>query len=190
MTTSSYPTTDAQVFTEYFDFIKWHVVKAKIDNANVEDVAMNLLTRYIERGGVKEMFDPERNILFRTALSGFCRSYLYHIKEQEVIDEFRHGLSADYTVGDNDETPILDLKGYTAPDEFDRAEVNYALSRIRHNIMKHEDEKFLLFFDFVLLQVEEHGQMDVAEMAEMFGVTRSSIHNWRKRLHKYFEDAL
>jgi hypothetical protein len=190
MTTATFPQNDAEVFTDYFAFIKWHVVKAKIEDRNVEDVAMDLLLRYLERGGVEDLFDPERGVLFRTALSGFCRSYLYHIKEQEVKQTFRYGLSANRTVGDDEDTPILDLQGYVTPDQTEDTDTSVEVSRIRRKIAHSGDAKLLLFFDMVMLQVEEHGQIDVAELTSLFNVSSQTIHNWKKRLRHYFDGAL
>lgn len=188
MTIAQVPTSDAEVFENYFALIKWHVVRAKISDGAVEDYAMILMERFIQHGLLAQ-YDPSK-ANFRTFLSGFVTSYLRHFKAQDLKQVERSYLSTDFTVGDKDDTLILDLKGYSAPDKFGDAEVNVQVEAIRKKIEDLGDEKFLLFFDVVMLQIEEYGQIDVAELEELFGVTRSSIYNWRKRLRGYFEELV
>lgn len=189
MAIATVPTSDAEVFQNYFALIKWHVVRAKISEDAVEDYAMTLMERFIQHGLLAQ-YDPSK-ANFRTFLSGFVTSYLRHFKAQDLKRKERFALSTEFTVGEKDhETLILDLKGYSAPDQFDDAEVSFSIQKIREKIEASGDAKLLLFFEIVLLQVEEYGQMDVAELAELFGVTRSSIHNWRKKLRTYFEETM
>lgn len=183
MTIAQVPSSDAEVFQDYFALIKWHVVRAKISDGAVEDYAMTLMERFIQHGLLAQ-YDPSK-ANFRTFLSGFVTSYLRHFKAQDLKNADRSAMSTDYTVGDND-TLILDLKGYHAPDRIEEAETNVSLERIRHKIVESGDTKLLLFYDMVILQIEEHGQMDVAELTTLFDVSSQTIYNWKKRLRPYF----
>jgi hypothetical protein len=127
--------------------------------------------------------------IFRTALSGFCRAYLYHIKEHEVKDEFRWGLSTDFEVGD-DHTSILELREPVTEDGLEEVETFVTVDAIRKRIASKESERFLLFFDMVMLQVEEHGKVNTTELTELFGVSAQTIHNWKKKLYVYFKEGL
>lgn len=184
MTIAQVPTSDAEVFQDYFALIKWHVVKAKISDDAVEDYAMILMERFIQHGLLAQ-YDPSK-ANFRTFISGFVTSYLRHFKVQDKKQTERSYLSTDFTVGDKDDTLILDIKGYHAPDQIGDAETSISLDRIRTKIAASGDEKLLLFFDMVMLQIAEHGQMDVAELTELFDVSSQTIYNWKKRLRPYF----
>ncbi len=186
MTIAQVPSNDAEVFKDYFSLIKWHVAKAKISDGAVEDYAMLLMERFIEHGLLKQ-YDPSR-ANFRTFLSGFVKSYLRHFKEQDLKHAERTYLSTDYTVGEDKDTLILDLQGYHAPDQIEEAEAEISLARIRAKLVQENEEKLLLFFDVLMLQMKEHGKLDVSELTELFGVSSQTIYNWKKRLRPYFKE--
>jgi len=186
MTIAQVPTSDAEVFQDYFALIKWHVVKAKISDGAVEDYAMTLMERFIQHGLLAQ-YDPSK-ANFRTFLSGFVTSYLRHFKAQDLKQIERSYLSTDFTVGDKDDTLILDLKGYCAPDQIEDAETKVSLERIRAKLVSEEEPKLLLFFDILMLQIEEHGQLDISELKELFDVSSQTIYNWKKRLRPHFEE--
>lgn len=117
MTAASVPTTNAEVFKDYFAYIKWHVVKAKISDGAVEDYAMIIMERFIQHGLLAQ-YDPSK-ANFRTFLSGFANSYLRGFKSQDLKQVERSFFSTDVTVGDKEDTLILDLKGYCAPDQIE-----------------------------------------------------------------------
>lgn len=192
MTTAKIPTSYDEVYRDYYDLIKWHCVRAKISEDAIEDYAMTLMEKLIKHG-ILEQYNPEI-ANFRTFLSGFVVSYLRHFKAQDRKRKERYALSIDYVVSpaefDTGSATLLDFAEHSVEGDFDVAEVNFALARIRERIEASEDEKFLTFFDKVIEQVEEYGRMHVPELAEFFGVTSASIYNWRKRLHRYFVEAM
>lgn len=181
MTKTDIPSSDAEVFKNYYPLLRWHVARAGISSDRVEDYSMMLMETFI-KNGVREDYDPSK-ANFRTFISGFAQSYLRHYRERDQIETNRSFFSTNKTVGDND-ILILDIQGYCVPDPFEDAELKAALDQVRSRI----PFKRRLFFDFVLLQVEEYGKIDVGELSELFEVTRASIHNWMKALRPFFAE--
>lgn len=195
--TVSVPDTEAEVFEKYFPTVKYLVSKAGIRNAYVEDYAMNLMVKFLEKG-ILQQYDPERTTdfngtqrtsSFTTYLYGFVNAYLRHFAKRDAILAQRSFYSTDVQVhatkGDSSEgIPLMDYLGITVSDNTDDIEAEELIQRVRDRI---SNPKLLLFFDMVLLQVEEHGKVDIGELTELFEVTRSSIHNWIKKLRAEFD---
>jgi len=193
---ASTPQTDAELFQTYFPYIKYLVSRAHIRPEHVEDYAMILMEKIIDKKLVSQ-YDEHHvsSANFKTFLSNFCNAYLYHFAERDRIDKGRSTLSSDMVVLYNEShksgaeagTPLLDYLGMVVEPDTESVEIDELIA----NVFKHfeEDSKMTLFFEMVLLQVQEHGQVIVKELAELFDVTRSSIHNWLKKLYVGFESC-
>jgi RNA polymerase sigma factor (sigma-70 family) len=185
------PTSDAEVFETYYPHVKFLVQRAHIRPENVEDYAMTLMAKFIEKGVLTD-FDPnhESGANFKTFLSNFVNAYLRHFAERDAINAYRSRLSTDIRVGEKNDVPLMDYMGQVVSDDTETVEVSELVNSVRAQLLKAGDEKMCLFYEMVLLQNEEHGKVDVDELAKLFGVTRSSIYNWRKKLREVFEQCL
>lgn len=191
---TSVPNSEAEVFEQYFPHVKFLVARAGIRPDYVEDYAMNLMIKFLEKG-ILNQYNPDRETVvegvkrtasFKTYLSGFVNSYLRHFKERDNIHKDRSRISTDMNVslGDN-EVPLLDYFGVFVSDNTDRIEAREIIEHVKMSVSEHP--RLSLFFDFVILQVIEHGKIDVAELSELFDVTKSTIHNWLAKLRVEFD---
>lgn len=195
--TVSVPETEAEVFKQYYPQVKRLVSKAGIRSLYVEDYAMNLMVKFLEKG-MLEQYDSERTTefdgaqrtsTFKTYLYAFVKAYLRHFAKRDAIMAHRSFYSTDVQVNmDNDESsdgvPFLDFLGITTSDDTEDIEAEELIRQVRSRI---DNERLLLFFDMVLLQVDEHGKVDTTELADLFEVSKQTIHNWLKKLRVEFD---
>lgn len=193
---STVPESNAEVFAEYYPHVKYLVSRAGIRPDYVEDYAMMLMEKFIAKN-VLDDYDPThvsevageaRTASFRTFFSGFVTAYLRHYAERDRINARRSLLSTDMPVkitqDDTSDNTFLDLIFPVQPDT-EALEVDDLIRTVRLRLAG--NKKMLLFLDLLLLQVEEYGEIDVKELAEMFEVTTSTIHNWKSKLREVFD---
>lgn len=187
------PKSEAEVFEQYYSHVKFLVARAGIRKDYVEDYAMTLMIKFVEKGVLQD-YDPDRvstvngvarTANFKTFLSGFVSSYLRYFAHRDALEAHRSMITSDAKIGES-ETPFLDYLGMVVEDDTDIIEATELIERVRKNL---KSDKMALFFEMVLLQVHEYGKVDVRELSEMFEVTRSSIHNWLKKLRTEFENC-
>jgi len=195
---ASIPTSDDEVFSKYFSHIKWLVSKRGISRDNVEDISMVLMTKFVEKNVLgdynpdrkSDYVDPNgyhRTANFKTFLSGFVNSYLRHFSERDRVEAYRSSLSTDMRWGENSDIPLLDYLGVSVTDMTDAVEAEELIGHVMQYLKTVPGKDITLFFEFVILQVREHGKMDAKELAEMFEVTTATIYNWLKKLREAFE---
>lgn len=190
------PKSDSEVFAEYYPHVKYLVRKAGIRHDFVEDYSMMLMEKFIAKNVLND-YDPSyvsevdgtpRTANFRTFFSGFVTAYLRHYVKRDRIDAQRHSTSIDAKVKsqNNEDSDILflDLVHKIEPD-LQGPEFDELISNVRRQF--EGNGKMLLLLDLVLLQMEEYGELDWPELAEMFEVTRTTIYNWKKKLTEAFE---
>lgn len=195
--TVSVPSSDAEVFEQYYPHVRFLVSRAGIRKDHVEDYAMALMVKFVEKG-VLNHYDPERTsevdgvsrtANFKTFLSGFVNAYLRYFAHRDAINASRSSFSSDMRLGENADIPLLDYLGLTVSDDTDEVEATDLIRAVKKSLKVKGMENLSLFFEIVLLQVHEYGKVDVKELSEMFEVTRSSIHNWLKKLRVEFEEC-
>lgn len=196
--TAVVPTSEAEVFRQFYPHVKFLVTRAGIRKDYIEDLSMNLMIKIMEKD-ILGQYDPQRKSEFRgadgelkttsfkTYLSGFVNSYLRHFASRDAIEASRSRVSTDIYVGENGDTPLLDYLGVSIPDGTEEVEVSFLVESVKNRLLNHKNSRMALFFDMILLQVEEHGKIDIQELAEMFEVSRTSVHNWLKKLREEFE---
>lgn len=190
-TTVAVPVSNAEVFATYYPHVKFLVQRAHIRSENVEDYAMTLMAKFIEKGVLTD-YDPnhESGANFKTFLSNFVNAYLRHFSERDAINAYRSRMSTDMRVGEHQDVPLMDYLGKVIEDSTEEVEVSELVTKVRKALEAEGNKKMCLFYEMVLLQMEEHGQVDVEELTVLFGVTRSSIYNWRKKLREVFEQCM
>lgn len=192
------PTSEAEVFERYFPHVKFLVARSGIRKDNVEDYAMALMLKFVEKDVLSD-YDPERlsefegkprTANFKTFLSGFVSSYLRHFHERDIINAQRSAISTDVPMGENQDIPFLDYLGYSVPDDTEQVEVAELLRNVRSDLSQAKGKSHVLLFDMILLQVTEHGKIDVPELAELFGVSRATVHNWLRKVRESFDRCM
>lgn len=189
-----------ELFSHYYVYVVKLVQSFGIDRQNAEDVAMTILTTFFEKDALSD-FNPEyttahsgivRKAVFRTFLSGFVSIYVRHYRDRQNLSLKREGISTDSTLFTNYETgePVtwMDYCGPRFYEEFeDHAEedlINQIRARVAAAKPRNAQDKcdLVLFFELVLQQTKEHGEVQVDELATLFDVSKTSIQNWLKRL--------
>jgi len=182
------PKTDAEVFEKFYPYVRYLVARMHI--VNVEDVAMSLMEKFIAKG-VLAQYDPEHEsgANFKTFFSNFVTSYLRHIAKKERIQRDRFSASTDYMLTNDagEQVPLMDLIVVEDADT-EGVEVEELIANVRKALV--DDPKLALFFEFVMIQTEDYGKMDADELADVFGVSRSSIYYWRGKLRKVFAQCM
>lgn len=196
------PTDYADLFREYYQYVTLLVRKAGIPEIEAEDVAMSILMTFMEKGALED-YDPERIVVrngvertaaFRTFLSGFVLIYVRHYRERIQTRSFREGFSTEtvmYVEGDTG-TPVtyMDLHAPVQNEGYDDLMAEDLIVEIREHIGKikprngNDRMDLTLFFDVILDQIQEHDEVRPSELAEMFGINRSTTFNWLRSLRK------
>ena len=195
------PTNYSEVFSLYYPYIIKLVRKAGIDSQNVEDVAMQLLTKFYEKDVLSD-YNPEftsshsgvvRSANFNTFLAGFVFSYIRYLKGRQELNKNREPTLVDSSISSTSENSSSDLPwivqhGLRHEDTHEELEleelilrINAHLARVTSKSSKDRCDLGMLF-TVVQKQIYEQGKLNVAELAEVFGVSATSIQNWMKRL--------
>lgn len=195
------PTTNAEVFEHYFPYIKRLVRKAGISPQNVEDISMKLMTRFIERDSLGS-FDPNFSaangtpIRFESYISGFVFQYIRYLQGREQLAAKREPTYVDETVmagGSDTDRLWMDVQGFYHEDLHDDLHVEDLVLRIHKQIdgmnSKHSCD-FATFFDAVRDQIDVTGKINITQLAEKFGVTKTAVQNWMKQLRTQVTKAL
>lgn len=191
------PKTQEEVFRQYYPHVKFLVARSGIRRDYVEDYSMLLITKFMERD-MLNLYDPThttevngvmRTANFKTFLSGFVSRYLKHFAARDKINASRSAYSSDVRLGENNDTPLLDYLGITVSDDTDTVEVDELIDRVKKSLQDPKKERLSEFFDIILLQVEDYGKVNTRELSEIFEVTRTTVHNWLKKLRTEFEQC-
>ncbi len=196
----SVPSSFEEMFATHYDYVVRLVAQSGIDFQNAEDVAMTILTKFFEKDALND-FDPEftteyggitRKAVFRTFLSGFVKTYVRHYRDRQEVTRLREGFSVDtvmFTYADSGEPATwMDLQGPSFEEKYeDLAEQDLLASirsRLQHSTPRNSQDQCNMpeFFEAVLRQTYAEGRVDTAALAEEFGVSKTSIQNWLKRL--------
>lgn len=187
-----------ELFQLYYDYIRKLVYRHGIDPQNVENVTMAVIMRFFEKDALSQ-YDPEFGIknnshqaLFRTFLSGFVISYLQHPVVMQGKLKRREGLSLDMPTGGttdngNDET-VYDMLAPVHEDNHEGLEYQMLVGQIRSKIATTPKRNGIdrcdmpALFEAILEQHAQQGSINVLALAEQFGVGKSTIQNWIKRL--------
>lgn len=186
------------MYAHYFPYVVHLVARFGIDFKNAEDVAQTILTKFFEKDALSD-FDADyqaerenaKKAMFRTFLSGFVKAYVRHYIERQRLQAQREGISTDAVVlfGFSD-GPMTWLELNDPGHEDDHAELEDAelIQSIRLRLAalppKTAQEQCCLsdFFEAVLVQTLRGEKVDTGALSAQFGVTRTSINNWLRRL--------
>jgi DNA-directed RNA polymerase specialized sigma24 family protein len=194
-------------YTEFYNHYRTYLLRimrsSGILEDEVEDVAHTILIKFIQHDVLKD-FDPDyttvykgqvRKARFSTFLSGFVYKYLRHHKEMQDKRLQREPVIMDTPASDDSGETLGDFLAPAQPLDVDDFETLEALSSIRAQLCELEIPSrsgrmdLPLFFDLILIQVEEHGRVDTKELAELFSVSTTTIREWLQRIRPFFQEA-
>lgn len=194
------PESFEDMYSHYYEYVVRLVASFGIEQENAEDVAQSILMKFFEHDALSD-FDTgyttsyggvTRRAVFRTFLSGFVKSYVRHFRERQAIMRVREGLSTEtvmFVYSDTGhEATWIELHQPVIEDEHDELYEQDLVRSIRSRLAtvaprNAQDQCDLVaFFDAVQAQAQEEGRVDTAALAVEFGVSKTSIQNWMKRL--------
>lgn len=197
------PDSFEDMFANYYHYVVRQVMACGISKENSEDVAMKILIKFYEKDVLSD-YNPDfetthsgttRKAVFRTFLTGFVNVYVRHFVDRQRIHKHREGFSADTVIiqgadGSQDQT-WLDLNAGSVEDDYDRIEVESLVYDIRAHLLTITKARskdlcdFPKLFELVLEQVYLGGSVDTKELANVFGVSLTTINtSWLPRLRK------
>jgi hypothetical protein len=200
--TTFIPASYDELFRHYYQYVVKQVILFGIEPASAEDVAMSILTKFLENDALED-FDPNfqsphvetgRKAVFATFLSGFVRTYAQHHRNMQSKRASRESVSCDETTGghqkDNPggELLVIDLIAEPITDQYDiveaRTVVRAIRARLEAEVPSNSQDKSNLpaLFDAMLRQYQLNSEVSPLAISKEFGVTKNSIHNWIKRL--------
>jgi hypothetical protein len=199
-TAAPVPATNAEVFEQYFAHVKYLIRKYGFHEELVEDMASIMMLKFVEKDVLSD-YDPtkvhgnNKTANFKTFLSGFVVSYLYHYMSREIrrrdIESFSLNYSYELEDGDTD-LWIDQIPEGRVDDEYDYQTLdliidirNYLQENPKVMGQKQAPVKLEEFFAAVMAQVEKYGECNSKELQEQFGVSKTTISNWMKILREH-----
>jgi hypothetical protein len=183
------PRTYDELFRIYYPYAVRSVAKAGIDPANVEDVAMSILMKFIEKDVLSD-YDPtvtRRNgqpIKFINFFLGFVFSYVRGYLTTQQRHRFMNPISTDQKISASSVAPELtwiDVYGEHREEDYaDLMDEDFMRTVRTHLgvVSKVKKKPFLLLFDFIVLQMEENDRIHREELANLFEVSLSTMFRW------------
>lgn len=197
------PGTYSDMFQHYYTYVVKMVTKLGIDPQNAEDVAMTILSKFIEKDALAD-FDPDfqssyggvkRTAKFRTFLSGFVATYVQHHRTRQMKQAYREMRSTNQPVvsdsSNNSGDAVIEWIELYGPNVIDEHEdlaeqdlIRQIRTRLTASGVRNNQDRCNLadFFEAVLEQSNETGKVDVTALSVQFGVSKTTIQNWIKRL--------
>lgn len=198
----SAPADYAELFERYYDYVVALVKRSGIDDVRKEDVAMEILLRFIERGSL-EAFDPtlvfhfdgkDRPAKFRSYLTRFVLAYVRGHWDRQARLGARELLIWDMPMSEGagwgDDAPSTwgELYGGSSPGPEDEVcdvlEEQERVKYLRDYIAgvpfrsRYDTCDLVALFDEVIRQIREQGGWNVAELRRTFGVSTTAMHTW------------
>lgn len=195
------PATNAEVFEQYYTHIKYLIRKYGFHDDLVEDMASLMMLKFVEKGVLEDYSaestwgEEQRTASFKTFLSGFVVSYLYHYMSRERRKRDFEAYSLDYSIELSDGAMDLwiDSQEEAQFEDIDSIETLDFIIDLRRYL--HENPKSIGkkaspykledFFVAVMRQIETTGLVQTSLLAEEFGVSSPTIHNWLKLLRAH-----
>lgn len=200
----SAPKDYAELFTVYYPYVVNLVNKHGIHENNKEDVASEILTRFMERGFL-EKFDPtlvfefngeSRPARFKQFLSKFVLAYVMgHCDKQKRVArrEWQIIDSAISTTWDEMEGKVADSHEDTVLDAIMEEGLAAGLRRYLSTIPPRSATDMCdlpALFDAVRAQALETGFVDMKVLVERFEVGSTAMHTWVWLLKAHIADHL
>lgn len=207
----SAPKDYAELFRIYYVYVVRLVHKHGIDENHKEDVASDILAKFFERGFL-EVFDPSlsfpykgemRPARFRSFLSKFVLRYLRGHLDKQKRNARREWNVCDLLV----EGPItggvgvrwVDIYGEPHPDHEDEVldgVISDDLIRGLRDYLadvppRNEYDRcdLVVLFDAMVEQIKDKGEYDMYALAQRFGVSYTTAHNWMWMLRAHLCEA-
>jgi hypothetical protein len=187
LTESIVPATYDELFAHYYPYVL-KLIRPYIDEANVEDVAMTIIMKFIEKDVLVD-YDPAAKrrdgseTSFITFLSGFVFAYLRGFVTTQQKQHYRYPISTDKEVtrsveGGTGSSTWLDVYGGGYEEEFTDLTDAEFLMRVRAHLASQEhkwEKPVALLFEFIVMQLDEHARIRRDELAELFEVSVTTI---------------
>lgn len=188
------PADYTELYRHYYHYVVKLCIQQSIDWENADDVAQNILMKFMEKK-VLEQYDPEKRFnghtaAFSTFLAGFVLMYVRHPRDRQNIHKDREGMSSDGLTISPEGTieRWVEVYGPSFEEEYAALHEEEFLTHVRGHLAQADTGRkdtqldLVKLFDAVARQVAEAGKYSTTKLMEEFGVTRSTIHNWLNRL--------
>ncbi len=200
---SAVPQDYAELFRLYYDFVVRLVSIKGIDDANKEDVASDLLVRFIQRRSL-EKFDPSLTFMrdgelrpanFRTYLSAFVESYVRGYRDRQQKNKTRESLILDVPVespNNGGRVSWVELNAFEYGKSLPSHEDDVVSLVVQENMVASlraylatipkrsagDQCDLVALLDAIVAQIRATGEYSVEALREKFGVSSTSMHNW------------
>jgi len=201
------PTTFSELFDHYYSYVSTLVFKSGIDDQNVEDVTMSILSKFFENDVLSD-FNPDftshyngitRKAVFRTFLSGFVKIYVRHYRDRQQINKQRSAISADALVcantagGSTSEVTWMELNGPSLVDTYDDLETTDLINTVRTHLQQMSKTKercpLTALFEATLVHANLYGKPMIDILAEQFEVSETTVRNRLSQLRSQIHEV-
>lgn len=185
----------AEMYRSYYTYVFNLLYANGISYQDADDVAQSIFMT-LDAKGFLDDFDPTKEFngrpaVFTTFLSGAVLKYLRHYRHRNNVRIHREGQSTDETVvahGADSSDMWIDVHGPHFEEEYSDLHGDDFRRQIRAHLAtastgrKDNQLDLVALFNEINHQVETDGKYTTAELGRVFGVSRTTIHNWLERL--------
>lgn len=179
------PTDYAQLFERYFDYVQGLVIKLGIDPQSAEDVASEILIRFIDTD-ILEQFDEgtvieHRGVRYSTRFKSFLSAKVEHYvrgkRDRQTTQLRREPLLCDQPVGEGG--VWVEIFGGSCEPDLDEVEARDLQRRIREHLCLltvRGKRDLVKLFDLIVAQLSAgKPKPDRQQLAKLFGVSDTAI---------------
>lgn len=205
-----------ELFTTYFDMVKMLVQKAGIQPVEVEDVAMEIIAKFIEKNGL-ENYDPHRTFSradlhganrgwsgyskpktakFKGMLQGFTRVYVMSHRDKQKAKAYREPLRLEKIMPDGNEWGANIVDSSDIYDDCEvRVSVQNAVARARFELMVREEEqgqgdRLTSVFDVMIQENYMGGRLTQKAVAERLDMSAAAVGVIFREIKTVLRDAM
>lgn len=203
----------AELFDAYFPMMVGVVSRSGIQALDVEDVAMDILARFIEKDGIS-YYDPERlhdvgespdlpgaryrKAKFKGMLRGFTATYVMQYRDKQMIRHRREPWRLEKPVGyehsSREVTWLEATMGETTVEPTLDSEVSLcivqALQKARESLINKGKRDYCAFIDLCVQHGLLDGKLDRRAIAVALGVSTSTVTAMLKDLREILRPLL
>lgn len=205
------PANYSELHRVYYGYVVGLVGNLGIEDQSREDVASEILLRFIERDFLN-VYDPTKTFThegrtytarFKPFLSGFVRIYVRGHRDRQrrrmhhelMINDQFFGAMEDSNANHSWFDVVADMLTDDMLDVEDRMVEEVMVRRLRAQLAtvprrnKRDRCDLVALFDAIMDQVHTNGQCSVKELQAAFDVTSTSIHSWLNWMRMNLEDV-
>jgi hypothetical protein len=168
----------SELFEQYYPMMYGIVAKSGINRFDVEDVAMDILARFIDKGGLAYFNPAHPKAKFKGMLRGFTSTYVLQYRDKQMIRHRREPWRNETPIGSETTWGEVNFRNDFWVDACDVSQsIIDALKQARSILESKNQGKrdYGKFLDLCLMHGFLNGELDRTAIREALGIGGSTL---------------